>query len=278
MRRSSFYPLMLAAFAMLALAAAARAQPSVPPPEARLIEKPNARVPLDLQFTDERGQNVRLADYFKPDRPVILSLVYYNCPSICNLTMNDLVKAVKPMGLEVGRDYQVVLVSFDPREKPELAAAKKASYMKLLDRAPDAPGWALLTTTGSSARTLGTALGFGYMLEPKTEQYIHQAGIYICAPDGRVARVIQGMGYKTDELHDSLVAASEGKISRGLWGIAQACGFLHYDAATGRYTWAAVALMRITALLTVLLLAVVIGTMVYRDARKKRTAPAAGGS
>ena len=244
-----------------------------PPPGfegATITPKDNVQVPLNLEFTDEKGQTVRLGDYFKKDRPVILSMVYYNCPMLCNLTMNGMVTAARQMPLEVTTQYEVVWVSFDPREKPPLAQAKKNKYMQELGQENGPQGWHLLTGTEKNARLLGETLGFGYKLDPKGKEYMHQAAIYVCTPDGRVARTIEGVQFEPLMLKDSLINAAQGKISSGIFGIALSCGLYNYDTETGRYVWAAQTLMRVTGLLTVVLLGSFIGLLVYRDSRKRR--------
>jgi protein SCO1 len=264
---------------LAAVPALAESPRAVPPgfEGATVVEKPDARVPLDLQFQDEEGKTVRLGDYFHPDRPVLLTMVYYRCPMLCNLTLNGVVQAVKPMKLVPGRDFEVVVVGFDHREGPDLAKAKKANYLKELDRPEADAGWHFLACQKDpeAARALGNAIGFGYKLDAKGENYLHEAAIYICTPrtsagESRVARTIQGVAFETDMLNDSLVNASRGKISRGLFGVALSCGLFHYDAASGRYTWAALAIMRIVGITTVLVMAAVIGTLIYRDSRKRR--------
>jgi protein SCO1 len=266
---STLICLVLALFAHTALG-----QSNEPPPGfqgATVVEKPDARVPLDVEFQDEDGRPVKLDDFFQTGRPVLLALVYYRCPMLCNLTLNGVVKAIRPMNLIPGRDYEIVTASFDPREGPELARAKKENYIKELGKPEAAGGWHFLSSDKpAAARAIGDAIGFGYKLDPKGEQYLHQAAIYICTPDGRVARTIQGVEFDTDMLHDSLVNASAGKISRGLFGAALSCGLMHFDQATGKYVWAAVAIMRVTGITTVLVLATVIGTLMYRDTKKRR--------
>jgi protein SCO1/2 len=252
------------------------ASPVEPPPPgfegATVIEKPDAQVPLDLEFTDEKGQTVRLGDFFHRDRPVLLAMVYFRCPMLCNLTLNGIVEAVKPLKLTPGREFEIVTVSFDPREGPELAGSKKANYLKSLGNPVAGEGWHFLTSSNpAAAKTLGDALGFGYKLDAKGENYLHQAAIYICTPDGRVSRTMLGVKFPSDSLHVALAEASQGKISLGLFGVAISCGLIHFDMETGKYTWAAVALMRITGILTVIILGTVIGTMLYREARKKAT-------
>jgi protein SCO1 len=263
---------------ILLLASPAAAEPNQPPPPgfegATIVEKPNAQVPLNVEFADEDGRTVRLGDFFKADRPVLLVPVYFQCPMLCNLTLNGLVKAIGPLKLTPGKDYEIVTVSFDTREGPELAKAKKANYLKALGRPEAAAGWHFLTSSNPSrARAMCDAIGFGYKLDPKGENYLHQAAIYICTPTGRVARTIQGVEFDSDMVRDSLIDASAGRINSGLFGFALSCGMLHFDPNTGKYTWAAMAIMRVTGILTVIVLGTVIGTLVYRERRKKTTFP-----
>jgi protein SCO1/2 len=274
-------PWLLLPIALLAVFSARQAagqtdQPPAPPgfDGAAVVERPDAQVPLDLEFVDEDGKEVRLGDYFKPNRPVLLVMVYFRCPMLCGLTLNGIVKAVKPLPLAPGRDFEMVTVCFDPREGPDLAKARKAVYLEELGRPEAAAGWHFLTSSkASAARTLGDAIGFGYKLDPKGQMYLHQAAIYVCTPEGRVARVLQGIEYEPDVLRDSLIQASRGKISRGLFGVALSCGLFHYDPDSGKYTWAVMGIMRVTGILTVLVLASAIGTLIYRDTRRRRAAP-----
>jgi len=258
-------------FALLMAARSTSAGETVPVgyEGASIVDKPDARIPLDLSFIDDSGAKVRLGDYFKGNRPVLLAMVYFRCPRLCNLTLNGLTKAMKPMSLTPGKDFDIVTISFDPREGTELGHAKKAAYVESLGKPEAAAGWHFLTNSDPEpARELGDAIGFGFKLDAKQEQYLHQAGIYICTPDGRVSRAIAGVEFDPEVLQDSLQKASQGKSSSGLLGVALSCGLLQYDAATGKYVWAAMMLMRIVALSTLALLAAVIGTLVYRDARK----------
>jgi protein SCO1/2 len=246
--------------------------PTTPGPTAgaQIIDKPDAQVPLDLQFTDESGQAVKLGDYFHPNRPVLLIMVYFGCPQLCSLSLNGVTEAVRKVDLQPGRQFEIITISFNPKEGPELAAAKKANYIKSLGNPEAAAGWHFLTSSDpSAAKTLGETIGFGFRLNPETGQYLHQAGIYLCTPEGRVSRVEQGVKFDAEVLRDSLIHASQGKISSGLFGVALACGIVHFDVQTGKYTWAALALMRVTGITTLILLAGGIGWMVYRESRHK---------
>jgi protein SCO1/2 len=248
--------------------------PTTPGPTAgaQILDKPDAQVPLDLQFTDESGQPVKLGDYFHPNRPVLLIMVYFGCPQLCSLSLNGVTEAVRKVDLQPGRQFEIITVSFNPKEGPELAAAKKANYIESLGKPEAAAGWHFLTSSDpSAAKTLGETIGFGFRLNPETGQYLHQAGIYLCTPEGRVSRVEQGVKFDAEVLRDSLIHASQGKISSGLFGVALACGIVHFDVQAGKYTWAALALMRVTGIATLILLAAGIGWMVYRESRHKPT-------
>jgi protein SCO1/2 len=237
--------------------------------EAHIVLKPDAQVPLNLQFHDEVGKKVKLGDYFHSDRPVVLTMVYFGCKALCGPALNGLTDALRKVGLQPGEQFEIVTVSFNPSEGPELAAAKKENYIKSLGKPEYAPAWHFLTSSDpAAAKALGDAIGFGYRKTPKGD-YLHDAGIYVCTPEGRVSRVQQGVQFDPVELHDSLVYASQGKISTGLFGAGLSCGLYGYDASTGKYAFAAVAVMRITAIVTVLAIAAGIGWMVYREGRKK---------
>jgi protein SCO1/2 len=255
-------------------AASTRAADDYSPGESagtKILNKPDAQVPLDLEFKDESGKTVKLGEFFHAKHPVVLSMVYFGCPKLCSLSLNGLTTALRKLDLKPGEQFEVVTVSFDPREGSELAAAKKASYIESLGKPEAAAAWHFLTSSDSTAaKTLGDAIGFGYRLDPKTGQYIHQAGIFICTPEGRVSRVQEGVQFDRDELGDSLIFASKGEISSKLFGVALDCGLFSYDAATGKYTWAAVAIMRVTGIGTLLLLAAGIGWMLYRENQKKK--------
>ena len=269
----------LVVLAACGFAGSLAAQMTEPPPQgfegATVVERPDAQVPLGVEFNDEEGRPVRLGDFFHSGRPVLLTMIYCKCPSLCNLTLNGVVEAIRPLSLVPGRQFEIVTVDFDPSEDAALAAAKKASYIKSLGKPEAAAGWHFLTSSRpEAARAVGDAIGFGYKLDPKGEQYLHQTAIYLCTPEGRVSRTLLGVTYDSEVLRVGLAQASEGKIGLGLLGVALSCGLVHFDAATGKYVWAAVALMRITGIATVLALGCVIGTLLYRESRKKPAGPA----
>ncbi len=269
--------ILAAAFLAFATTRPAAAQEDEPVPPgfegATVVSKPNAQVPLDLEFLDEEGQSVRLGDFFHKDRPVLLAMVYFGCRSICPQTLASEARALERLKLVPGKDFEMLTVSFDPREGPEMAAAKKAMYVEMSGKPAAADGWHFLTSPrAATAQTLGQAIGFGFKLDPKGEKYLHAGALYVVTPEGRVSRVLRGVTFDPDLLRDSLIFASQGKISSRMFGFAVSCGFIHYDPATGRYTWAAVAIVNTTAILSVLVLGTVIGTLVWRG-KGKGTGP-----
>lgn len=155
--------------------------------EVRFEQRLNAQVPLELPFVDETGAPVRLGDYFH-DRPVILVLAYYRCPMLCTEVLNGLVQALLDVPLKMGKDFQVVTVSFDPREQPELAAAKKKTYVERYGRAGAAEGWHFLTGREEEIRRLTAAVGFHYTYDARNDQFAHASGIMLLTPTGRIAR------------------------------------------------------------------------------------------
>jgi protein SCO1/2 len=268
------------ALLLLLLAAPAHGQLADPgfPEEAKVKEVPDAQVPLEVEFQDEDGQTVRLGDYFQPGRPVIMTMVYYRCPVLCKITLREMVRVIRPLELKPGRDYEVVVVGFDPREGPGLAKAQKQVNMDLLGRPQAESAWHFLSSSKpAAARQVGEAIGFGYKLDDEGKDYLHEVGVYICTPDGRVARTIRSLAdVNTKMLNDSLINASQGKISSGLFGVALSCGMLDFDATKGQYTWRVMAIVRAVGIGTVLILGAGIGLLVYRDRHRQHVVTEGG--
>lgn len=212
-------------------------------------QKLNSQIPLDLIFRDENGNAVRLGEYFG-HKPVILVLAYYDCPMLCTLVLNGLVHSLKEIKFNVGQQFEVVTVSFDPSEKPSLAAAKKAIYVSLYDRAGAAEGWHFLTGEETSIDQLTHAVGFHYNYDPQTQQYIHATGIMVLTPDGRLARYFYGVRYPSGNLRLGLVEASQGKIGSPVDGVLLYCS--QYDPATGKYSVIISRVLKIAAVMTIL--------------------------
>jgi protein SCO1/2 len=213
-------------------------------------------LPLDLELRDEDGRGVELGAFFG-ERPVVLALVYYECPMLCTLVLNGLTGALKGVGLEAGKDFEVVVVSFDPRETPELARAKKAAYLDRYGRPETAPAWHFLTGSPAAIERLTAAAGFRYAWDEAAEQFAHPSGILTATPEGRISRYLFGTDFAPRDLRLALVESAGGRIGTRTDQVLLYC--YHYDPATGRYSAAVMNLVRAGALATVASLALVIG-------------------
>ena len=226
--------------------------PNNPPPILRDVgidQKLNNQIPLDLLFRDDTGSLVRLGQYFG-QKPVILVLAYYDCPMLCTMVLNGLLHSLKELKLNVGQQFEVVTVSFDPTEKPSLAAAKKAIYVGLYDRPGAAAGWHFLTGDEPSIHQLAQAVGFHYNYDPQTRQYVHATGIMVLSPEGRLARYFYGIQYPAGNLRLALVEASKGRIGSRVDEVILYCS--QYDPATGKYSVIISRVLKLAALVTIL--------------------------
>ena len=167
-------------------------------------------------------------------RPVILAPVYYRCPMLCNQVLNGLTRSLKPLSLDAGKDFDIVAVSINPDEKPELAAMKKLSYLERYDRPGSESGWHFLTGEEASIEALTRAIGFRYTYNPRTKLYAHAAGVVVVTPDGRVARYFYGIDFPAKELQAELERARQGRVGAPIGRLLLLC--YDYDAATGKYT------------------------------------------
>jgi protein SCO1 len=196
-------------------------------------QKLDETIPLGLAFRDEHGNPVELARYFG-SRPVILSLVYYNCPMLCTQVLNGLDRSLKLIPLELGRDYSVLTVSIDPTERPTLAEAKQALYTGMYGRPGAAGGWHFLTGDDAQIKQLAAAVGFRYAYDSDSKQYAHASAIMILTPEGKISRYFYGIQYPERDLRLGLEQASEGKIGPPV--LDQILLFCyHYDPHTGKY-------------------------------------------
>jgi protein SCO1/2 len=229
----------------------------------------NNQVPLDLVFTDENGQEVRLGQYFGK-KPVVLSLVYYDCPMLCTQVLNGLTGSLKALKFDVGRDFEVVTVSFDPREKADLARQKKDGYMARYGREGAAAGWHFLTGSEASIAALTGAVGFHFAWDEETQQFAHASGIMILTPEGKVSRYFYGIDYAPRDMQLGLVEASNNKIGSPVDQILLYC--FHYDPQTGKYGFVIMNAMRVLGFATFFGLALLIFVMKRREAGRQREA------
>ena len=224
------------------------------------------KVPLSTTFRDETGQAVTLRDYFGK-KPVILSFAYFTCPMLCGLSLQGLSSSLKGMNLDAGRDFEVLTVSFDPRETPEMARAKKETAVARYGRAGAAAGWHFLTGEEHAIQDLTRAAGFRYEWDAASQQYAHATGAVVLTPDGQIARYLFGVEYAPRDLRLSLVEASQGKLGSVVDQLLLLC--YHYDPKAGRYGAVAIGAMRAGGALTVLGL----GAFIVVSARRHRRLP-----
>jgi protein SCO1/2 len=203
----------------------------------KVVEKPNAALPLNDEFVRSDGTTVKLGSLFNHGRPVILSLVYFSCPNLCGYTQDALVDAVKdgPRNLSLGRDYDIVVVSIDSDDTPAEAAVKRGHYVDLMNRKPSEPGVTYLTGTEANIKDLADTVGFGFRRNFHGDKYLHATGIFICTPNGHLSQTILGLDYPPDTLHHALAEASNGRIGSGLLMLELCCGALRFNSKTGIY-------------------------------------------
>ncbi len=225
----------------------------------------NAQVPLELTFKDETGKTVRLGSYFGR-KPVVLALVYYECPMLCDMVLNGLTHSMEQISLNLGSDFDVVTVSFNPHETWQLAAAKKGNYVEKYNRSGAIQGWHFLTGEEANIKKLADTAGFHYKYDPITKQYAHASGIMVLTPEGKISRYFYGIEYKPKDLRLGLVEASQDKIGNFADQVLLFC--FHYDPTTGKYGLIIANVMRVAASASVLAL----GGLIFFFLRKERQA------
>jgi len=214
-------------------------------------QKLNQQVPLDIVFRDEFGRSLPLSTYFSGNKPVLLALVYYNCPMLCTLILNGVESSLKAVSLDPGRDFEVVAVSFDPRDTPEIAARKKANYLQRYRRPNTANGWHFLTGDEPSIKALTEAVGYQYKFDPATGQFAHASAIMILTPRGKLSRYFYGVEYAPRDVRLGLVEASQNKIGTPVDQVLLFC--YHYDPGSGKYGAIAMNMVRLAGATFVLI-------------------------
>jgi protein SCO1/2 len=220
------------------------------------------QLPLDARFRDETGREVALGDYFG-DRPVMLAFVYYQCPMLCPLVMNGISSALKVVPFTPGDEFDVVFISFDPRDTPEAANAKKQAHLQHWAVTDTADGWHFLTGDEAEIRRVTDAAGFTYHWDEETQQFAHVSGVLVTTPDGRLARYFYGVEYAPKDLRLALVDSTDGKLGSVVDELLLYC--FHYDPATGRYGAVFMNIMRLGGVLTVGLIVGFIVLMRWRE-------------
>ena len=227
-----------------------------------LDQKLGSSIPLDLTFRDEHGQAVALRQFFG-EKPVVLTLVYYQCPMLCTEVLNGLLRSAKDLSLEIGKDFSIVTVSIDPAERPVLASVKHELYTGLYGRPGGVKGWHFLTGDEAQIKALAQAAGFRYAYDSASGQFAHPSGIMLLTPEGKLARYFYGIGYPSRDLRLALVEASQNKIGSPIDQILLYC--YHYDPETGKYGLLISRVIKAAAALTVLSLGLVIAILFRRE-------------
>ena len=219
----------------------------------------NAQLPLDTHFRDESGRDVQLRDYFH-GKPVLLALVYYGCPMLCNQVEMGVVGSLKMLSFNAARDYEVVFVSFDPRETPQMAAQKKTAALSRYGRPETASGWHFLTGKEDAIHALATAANFRYSFDEKHNLFAHASGIMLITPDGRISRYFYGVEYPSRDVRLGLVDASAGKIGTPIDHLLLFC--FQYNPETARYSATVLKIVRLGGILTIF--SIVAGILIFR--------------
>jgi protein SCO1/2 len=241
------------------------------PPQLETVgieQKLGAQLPLDAEFKDENGNIVRLESYFNQKKPVILALVYYECPMLCNEVLNGLTGSLKGISFDTGKEFDVVAISFDAREndKPDLTKNKKESYLNRYKRPGAEDGWHFLTGTQSEIDKITQAVGFNYVFDEKTNQFAHAGGIMIATPEGKLSRYLYGIDYSPKDIKFSLIDSAEHKIGNPAEQLFLYC--FHYDPASGKYGLAILRVLRLAAVATVIGIAGLL-LMFWRSNKRK---------
>jgi protein SCO1/2 len=260
----------------------AYAQPSgplmVPPPgkaaldrvpllkDVDIIQKQGDKLPLDLPFVDEHGKDVTLGQYFGT-RPVVLALVYYECPMLCTQVLNGIYSSMEALPFTTGKEFDLLVVSFDPADTPELAAKKKAAYFERYRRPGSDAGMHFLTGRQESITALTQAVGFKYVYDESIQQFAHPAAITVLSKDAQISQYLYGIEFAPRDLRLALVDAGDGHVGTAVDQVLLYC--YHYDPTTGKYGVAIMALVRLGGILTVAIL----GITIFRNVRRPQRAP-----
>jgi protein SCO1/2 len=240
---------------------------NVPPrfQEVTFSQRLGDRLPLDARFADEEGRPVTLGDYFGK-KPIVLAFVYYQCPMLCPLVMNGISSALKVVPFTAGQEFDVVLISFDARDTPAAANAKKRAHLQHWATPETANGWHFLTGEESEIRRVTSAAGFNYEWDESSQQFAHVSGLLVTTPDGRLSRYFYGVEYSPRDLRLALVDSGQGRLGSVVEELLLYC--FHYDPTSGRYGAVFMNIMRLGAVLTVGLVAGFIVLMRWRESRQ----------
>ncbi len=247
---------------VFALPCAAQQTPQQVIQSVRFDQRLNEQVPLDAQFRDEQGNFAPLSSYFQ-GKPVVLALVYYDCPMLCTLTLNGMLKSMRALKFNAGEDFTVLTVSFDPREGADLAREKRQLYTRQYGRPISKEGWRFLTGEEKDIRRLTDSVGFQYTYDPETKQFAHASGLVLLTPEGKISRYLYGLEYSARDMRLGLVEASQNKIGGLVDQVLLFC--YHYDPAAGKYSARVMNIVRLSGIITVMLIVGLVVTLSRRS-------------
>jgi protein SCO1/2 len=236
--------------------------------EVRIEERLGAQLPLDAVLRDDQGRPVALGSLFKDGKPVVLALVYYDCPMLCGLVQSGLARAMRENGLVAGRDFKAVSISFDPAEKPPLAHERRRGYLQSMGLDEASGAWSFWLDQDGAARRIADAVGFHYVKDQASGEWAHLAAIMVLGPDGRVSRYLYGIDYPAKDFRLSLVEAADGRIGTSFDKLVLTC--FRYDPASRKYQPFALGFVRAGGLLALAGLGGLIGGLLWRERRKAR--------
>ena len=231
-----------------------------------VVEHLGEEIDLDLAFVDEAGERVTLGEFFNDGKPVIITLNYFNCPMLCSLQLNALIDGLRELDWAPGDHFRVITVSIDPREGPELAAAKRETYLEALGKGQDVE-WSFLTGEEAAITALAEQLGFGYRYVREIDEFAHPASIFFLSEEGRITRYLYGLQYRPFDLRMAITEAGEGRVGTTVDRIILSC--FHYDSSSNSYAVFAFGVMRISGIVTVLLMGIFLGILWLRDLRRR---------
>jgi len=233
-----------------------------------VVEHLGDTISIDLTFVNENGMARSLRNYFGQGIPISLTLAYYECPMLCTLVLNALLKGVKQLEWKPGQQFQMLTISIDPEETPELAKSKKRVYIEQLDKGNIEEGWKFFVGNDSNIAQIASQLGFEYFYDAGRDEFGHPAVVFILTETGVLSRYLYGLEYRPGDLKLALLEASEGKIGNTIDQLLLYC--FHYDPQSKGYVLFARNVMKIGGVLTVLLLGTFLGVMWRRDSKKSR--------
>jgi len=232
-----------------------------------IIEHSGESIPLNLHFTDENGNMRKLSEFFNRQKPVILTLAYYNCPMLCTFVLNGMVDGLKNLDWKLGEEYQLITVSIDPTESSNLSAAKKKNYFSSLNKKGSEEGWKFFTGKQDQIKSLADAVGFKYYYDEEKKQYAHAAALFVLTEEGKISRYLYGVNFKPNDLKLSLLEASQGKIGNTIDHLLLYC--FQYDPNAKGYVLFAGNVMRLGGILTMIILGAVLFLLWRKERRTK---------